>query len=59
MQNDRYTVNIYCGRKYCGNGFFETFEECVRFLDDDGFADYARIRDNETGRIYRVHVSEQ
>ena len=44
----RYTVNKYCGRTYCGNGFFNTVEECLAFAKD-GFCDKAVISDSETG----------
>lgn len=40
-----YIVNKYCGRTYCGNGFFNTIEECMEFAND-GFCDKAIISDN-------------
>lgn len=44
---DRYIVNKYCGRTYCGNGFFNTIDECVEFAND-GFCDKAKIVDTVT-----------
>lgn len=44
---DRYIVNKYCGRTYCGNGFFNTLDECVEFAND-GFCDKAKIVDTVT-----------
>lgn len=52
----RYVINIYSGRVYCGNGYFDTLGECMKFLEDDGFCDKAKIFDSETGVQYTIKV---
>lgn len=44
----KYIVEKYCGRVYCGNGYFKTMEECLKFAKD-GFCDKAKIANLETG----------
>lgn len=34
----KYNVEKYCGRVYCGNGLFNTLDECFNF-GNDGFCD--------------------
>ena len=49
----KYSVEKFCGRKYCGNAFFDTFDEVLEFADD-GFCDNAIIYDAGTGRVYKL-----
>ena len=51
----RYVVNKYAGKKYCGNAFFNTIDDCIAFADD-GFCTRAKIRDTETGRLLTVKI---
>lgn len=44
----RYIVNKYAGRVFCGNGFFDTYDECIEFAKD-GFCTRAVIADTKTG----------
>ena len=44
-----YNVEIYCGRTYCGNAFFDTYEECVEWAKADGFCDKAKVIELATG----------
>lgn len=41
-----YTAYKYAGGTYCGNGFFESLDECLTFADD-GFCDYVRVVSDE------------
>lgn len=54
----RYTVNKYSGRVYCGNGFFDTLEECQEF-GNDGFCDKIVVRDNVTGKKTTIRIEEE
>lgn len=42
----KYSVEIFCGKVFCGNGLFDTFEECVKFAYDDGICTKAIIHAN-------------
>lgn len=46
--NNKYTVAIYAGKVYCGNGFYDTLDECYKFAND-GFCDKMKIYDSITG----------
>ena len=43
----RYNAEKFCGRVYCGNGFFDTVDECVNFMND-GFCDKVKVINMET-----------
>lgn len=43
----------YCGGTYCGDGIFETLDECFAFAND-GFCDYCRIT-GENGDVLKLH----
>ena len=49
-----YVVNKYSGRVYCGNAFFDTFEECIQFADD-GFCNKAVIQRRD-GKRYTIKI---
>lgn len=53
----KYSVEIYSGRIYCGNAFKETYEECMKWFEEDGFCDRAKITDLETGKKYIVKIN--
>ena len=53
----RYGINIFCGKVFCGNGFFDTLAECMNLLESDGFCDRAKIVDNKTGNEYNIKVN--
>ena len=40
-----FEVCKYTGRTYCGNAFFNSFDECIKFAND-GFCDKAIITGN-------------
>ena len=44
----KYSINIYSGGVFCGNGIFETLEQCTDYFNNDLFADKAVITDTET-----------
>lgn len=44
----KYKVEIYCGKVYCGNGFFDTLDECFQFAKSDVFCDKIIIYDLES-----------
>lgn len=54
----RYIAEIYCGGTYCGNAFFDTFEECCMYLLEDGVCDYMKVKDLETGRTIKTNIIE-
>lgn len=56
----RYIVNKYCGRTYCGNGHFDTMEECMAFIND-GFCDRGVIVDtlSNSNRKIKVRIEEK
>lgn len=39
----KYIVEKYSGGIYCGNAFFETYDECVEWAKTDEFCDKAKI----------------
>lgn len=49
----RYTVEIYAGRVYCGNGFFNTLDECYAFAND-GFCDRMKVYDSREDKILNI-----
>ena len=53
MDNFKYAAEVYCGRTVCGNGMFETIDECFAFVDD-GFCDKLVITEYATGRKFTV-----
>ena len=55
---DRYIANKYAGRTYCGNGFFDTFIECMQF-GDDGFCDRIVINDTVDNRKYTIKITTE
>lgn len=50
----RYLVEKFSGRVYCGNAFFETLEECIKFADDN-FCNRAIITELETDKKFKVY----
>lgn len=52
----RYTVEIYCGRVYCGNGFFDTLDECYKFAKEDGFCDRMKVYDSFEDKIITIKI---
>lgn len=42
-----YSAEKYAGRVYCGNGLFDTVNECIDFAND-GFCDRLIIFNNKT-----------
>lgn len=50
-----YTANKYCGGTYCGDGLFESLDECLTFADD-GFCDYVRVVSDE-GQVLKIHFT--
>lgn len=52
----RYVVEIYCGRAYCGNAVYETFDECVEFFHNDGLCNRAKITELETGEVTVIRL---
>lgn len=55
----RFVINIYCGGTYCGNGFFETEAEAIRWAEADPFCDKARITDMETGKKRTIKMEKE
>ena len=55
----KYNIEIFCGGTYCGNGIFETLDDCRTFFENDEFCDRAKIIDLETGTTYKVKKGEQ
>lgn len=55
---NRYEANKYCGGVYCGNGEFGSIQECFDFADD-GFCDYVRVTDMQSGRTIKIHFDGQ
>lgn len=53
----RYVVNKYDGGVYCGNGFFDSLDDCYTFADD-GFCDYMRIKDVQNNIELKVHLKK-
>lgn len=51
----KYIVNKYSGRVYCGNAFFNTFDECLEFAND-GMCDKAIIINCETKEKIRIKM---
>lgn len=51
-----YTAYKYSGGTYCGNGFFETLDECFEFAND-GFCDYVRIVNDADGQVIKMHFT--
>ena len=50
---ERYIVNKYSGRVYCGNAMLDSIDACIEFADD-GFCNRAVIKDTKTGHKYTV-----
>ena len=48
--NPKYSINIYSGGTFCGNGYFETEEEAIAWFESDPFCDKARITNLESGK---------
>lgn len=46
-RNPYFIINVYSGGTYCGNAFFQTFEECVEWFKEDEFVDEAIIKDSD------------
>lgn len=42
-----YSAEKYAGMVYCGNGLFDTVNECIAFADD-GFCDKLIVVNNKT-----------
>lgn len=58
MDYPKYIVNKYCDNVYCGNGFFDTIEECMQFAED-GFCDKALIANTETEEVTKVTLKTE
>lgn len=58
LEGSEYVVNKYSGRTYCGNGFFKTMDECIKFAND-GFCTRAVIADCKTGAKFTVRLEVQ
>ena len=41
----KYIIEIYAGGTYCGNASCESVEDCLKFLENDGFCDEGKIID--------------
>lgn len=54
----KYEVCKYCGRTYCGNGFFETLDECLIFAND-GFCDRAVITSRNDGMKLKIKIERE
>ena len=53
---NRYAINIFCGKQFCGNALCDTLGECMEFLENDGFADSAKITDMQEGTEFTIKV---
>ena len=49
-----YTAWKYSGGVYCGNGDFDSLDAVLKFADD-GFCDYVRAQNTETGQVIKMH----
>lgn len=54
--NARFAAWKYSGGTYCGNGDFETLDQALAFADD-GFCDYVRVQNYETGQVIKMHFT--
>lgn len=52
----RYECKKYCGGTYCGNGEFDTLDECYEFADD-GFCDYMNVYDTFKDVTIKAHFN--
>ena len=52
----KYIVELYAGRVYVGNGFFDSFDEVESFIQDDGFANKAVVYNDETKTKYLIKI---
>ena len=52
----RYAINIFCGKQFVGNALCSTLGDCMHFLQDDGFADRAKITDMQEGTEFTIKV---
>lgn len=50
----KYSAVKYSGGVNCGNGYFDTLDECFEFADDC-FCDYVRVTNLETGQVLKIH----
>lgn len=48
----------YCGGVYCGNGEFDSIQECIDFAND-GFCDYVRIASEEISLKVKITASKK
>lgn len=53
MGRTEWTVVKYSGGVCCGDGIFETLDQCFAFAND-GFCDYCRIT-GENGDVLKLH----
>lgn len=49
----KYGAVKYSGGVNCGNGYFDTLDECFEFADDC-FCDYVRVTNLETGQVLKI-----
>ena len=50
----KYLAYKYSGGVYCGNACCDTLDECL-FFANDGFYDYVRVVEIETGMVVKMH----
>ena len=53
----KYMVEKYGGRLYCGNAFFNTLDDCYKFVND-GMCDKAVIINYETKQKITLKIKE-
>lgn len=55
----KYKIDIYCGKVYCGNGYYDTLDECYAFALSDGFCDKAKIYDMNSKNVFTVKIDRE
>ena len=53
----RYVIEIYCGGIYCGCALKDSYDDCIKFLEEDGMCDMGKIANLETGEKKRVKIT--
>lgn len=53
-----FEASKYSGGTYCGNGFFDSIQECIDFAND-GFCDYVRIASEEISLKVKITASKK
>ena len=54
----RFIINLFCGSTYCGNGYFETEDEAIKWFEADPFCDRAQIVDLKTNKKHTVKIAK-